>query len=622
MQDSNCHNETTWLQILMQTIALFDLVGDEALTLCDSGFDKGQRFVSVWQGWRQSSRQSKPLHYVGFDPSGLDVAEFAKACSHYPDSVERLALNRAWRTPLPGVSVFEFDDGLIRLTLFHMPLKHAIVQAVARVHLFLLDNNIACLCAQESGFSLFGQIARLSAPGAMVLAAATSHDEQVSVGLKRAGFLCEPLDPRMRVRDAATVSDVESSGFDVTFGLKARLRNTIHHSKQRRSVVREVAVVGGGVAGAGVAYALALRGHSVHVFDAALAHSKQGVHLGHHGAAVTPVVSRDDDYRARLSRAGARLAWQRWRSLPDQARPLKVGTAVIATDDDEQQRLHEALVNGSYPSSWASWSEPCTQNLLPTQKARRPWVHFPEGLMIRPGYLIEALLSHPGIHVHANDIAVIRPAASVSVRWEVCDSKGEVLVRVPEVVLANAGAVPTLLRNSGLEPLPSRLAAMQAIPGQVSYFDAHRFTTSFSQVLDGDGYWLPRLDGLHVGGGTYNLGANQAAVTTAGHAQVIDKISGVFDLMQVPTAEGVMPFDYHEALANAVTGGWAGWRAVVPGRLPVIGELDAYAGLWVACAYGSRGLTWSALAGEIISGMLNDEPLPLERELLRAIAPR
>ena len=608
----------------MQTMALFDLVRDEALTLCDSRFDKGQRFVSVWQAWRQSSCKLKPLHYVGFDPCCLDVAEFARACGHYRGSEERLALNREWRTPLPGISVFEFDDGRIKLTLFHMPLKLAMLQAVARVHLFLLDENIARLCAQESGFSLFGQLARLSARGAMVLAAATSHDEQVSVGLKQAGFLCEPLVPRVRVSDtdSGSASARDPSGFETTFGVKARLRNTINHSRPRRSAVRDVAVVGGGVAGAGVAYALALRGHSVHVFDAALAHSRQGVHLGHHGAAVTPVVSRDDDYRARLSRAGARLAWQRWRSLPDQARPLKVGTAVIATDDDKQQRLQEALANRRYPSSWARWCGPGDQNLLPTQKAGCPWVHFPEGMMIRPGHLIEALLSHPGIQVHTNNIALIRPVASVLARWEVCDLNAEVLACVPDVVLANAGGVPALLRNSGLEPLPSRLAALQAIPGQVSYFDANRFTTAFSHILDGDGYWLPRLDGLHVGGGTYELGANQAAVTAAGHAQVIDKVSGVLDLVQASLAGGVMPPDYHDALVNAVNGGWAGWRAVVPGRLPVIGEIEACPGVWVACAYGSRGLTWSALAGEIIAGMLNDEPLPIERELMRAIAPR
>jgi len=45
-------------------------------------------------------------------------------------------------------------------------------------------------------------------------------------------------------------------------------------------------------------------------------------------------------------------------------------------------------------------------------------------------------------------------------------------------------------------------------------------------------------------------------------------------------------------------------------------------GLWTACALGSRGLCWAALAGELIAAALEDEPMPLERELCRRIAPR
>jgi tRNA 5-methylaminomethyl-2-thiouridine biosynthesis bifunctional protein len=69
-------------------------------------------------------------------------------------------------------------------------------------------------------------------------------------------------------------------------------------------------------------------------------------------------------------------------------------------------------------------------------------------------------------------------------------------------------------------------------------------------------------------------------------------------------------------------GGWAGWRAAVHDRLPVIGQAGRDTGLWLACAYGSRGLTWSALAGDIIGAQMDEEPVPLERDLLGKIAPR
>jgi tRNA 5-methylaminomethyl-2-thiouridine biosynthesis bifunctional protein len=34
--------------------------------------------------------------------------------------------------------------------------------------------------------------------------------------------------------------------------------------------------------------------------------------------------------------------------------------------------------------------------------------------------------------------------------------------------------------------------------------------------------------------------------------------------------------------------------------------------------FGSRGLTWAALAGELLASLIEGEPLPLERELVDA----
>ena len=60
---------------------------------------------------------------------------------------------------------------------------------------------------------------------------------------------------------------------------------------------------------------LALRGWRVTVLDAARA-GGVAAHAGHMAAALTPVVARDDNARARLSRAGSARALARWRDLP------------------------------------------------------------------------------------------------------------------------------------------------------------------------------------------------------------------------------------------------------------------------------------------------------------------
>ena len=63
-------------------------------------------------------------------------------------------------------------------------------------------------------------------------------------------------------------------------------------------------------------------------------------------------------------------------------------------------------------------------------------------------------------------------------------------------------------------------------------------------------------------------------------------------------------------------GGLGGGRL----RGPLVGALDA-PGLYGAFAYGSRGLLWAGLAGELLASLMDGEPLPLEARLAQALAP-
>ena len=97
---------------------------------------------------------------------------------------------------------------------------------------------------------------------------------------------------------------------------------------------------------------------------------------------------------------------------------------------------------------------------------------------------------------------------------------------------------------------------------------------------------------------------------------------GGYVLHEVPGDTGGMTYAGIARNKNPQWPGWAGWRAVVAGRLPQVGPVSHAPGLWLATAYGSRGLTWAALAGEMIAGSLDGEPDILDTDLARQIAPR
>jgi tRNA 5-methylaminomethyl-2-thiouridine biosynthesis bifunctional protein len=81
--------------------------------------------------------------------------------------------------------------------------------------------------------------------------------------------------------------------------------------------------------------------------------------------------------------------------------------------------------------------------------------------------------------------------------------------------------------------------------------------------------------------------------------------------------------------------GHAGVRVATRDHLPMVGPLpdfadpgrsgtplrDALPGLWLATAFGGRGLLWSVLAAELIAAAIEGEPAPVERSLADRLCP-
>jgi len=234
---------------------------------------------------------------------------------------------------------------------------------------------------------------------------------------------------------------------------------------------------------------------------------------------------------------------------------------------------------------------------------------------VEPSALIEGLLCQPGIECRARAVAALRRTEDG--RWQALDARGEALATAGQVVLANARHAGRLLASAaesgGGAPLPAlpRLQAMYSMAGQVSNYRAGDIPSPRC-IVSADGYTLPAAQGRQVAGSTYVLYPEHAELTAEGEREIgrkLDRLLGEDD------APGRLA-------SIAPIGGWAGWRAAVHDRLPLIGQVGRDTGLWLACAYGSRGLTWSALAGDIIGAQMDGEPVPLERDLLGKIAPR
>lgn len=559
--------------------------GRHAFTVCETGFGLGRNFLALWQAWREDPKRCARLHVLSFEAHPFARADMALANEDLPEACRPLArqLAQAWPSLLPGMHRLEFESGAVTLTLAFGRVERMAPQVQASVDAFFFDGFAPRVNPQMWTPALFGQMVRIARPGAM--AASWCTVGQMRRDLRDAGFL-------------VTKTQGFGGGRDLTM---ATLRPGLG---RETADVRgaQALVVGAGPAGSAVACSLADRGLAVTVADPLLAHGPGAAHRGHKAVAVTPLLSHDDDPRARLVRAGVLRALHRWQALDEAARPWRCGSFVIPKNAGQARRQQAALARLRLPEEWACWQ---TAEQVEPRLGRLPegdGLWFDAGQLVRPEPLQQALLAHPGIRLAPLMVGGLFQDDAGN--WKAQGLDG---VSYQHVVLANADGARGLLADF-LQACP-KLAAGRRVGGQVSYYARQPGLPAARAITASEGYWLPAVAGWHTAGSTYWQDAEAVRVTDEGHADIRAKLKTFLDVNE-------------ENGCWQPVGGWAGWRAVVGGRLPVIGEAPGAQGLWTACAFGSRGFTWAALAGDLIAAAVAGEPQLLERDLLAAVRPR
>jgi tRNA 5-methylaminomethyl-2-thiouridine biosynthesis bifunctional protein len=567
--------------------------GRKGFTVCETGFGLGLNFLALWKAWCDDPQRSATLHVISMEAHPFTQEDLSALLARYtpePFAVLAQRLAAQWPALLPGLHRLEFENGAVTLTLCFGGAQVLAPRLSARVDAFFLDGFAPDRNPDIWAEPLLRTLAGLAAPGATVATWACT------------GALRQAL---------------QESGFDVRRepGYGGKWHMTVGEVREQGRAAAapgvdagHAVVVGAGLAGAGIAQALAGRGWRVTVLDAGRALGAPA-HAGHLAAALTPVVARDDNARARLSRAGSQRALARWQGLAGDAAPRVCGTVQVERDAGKSAALAGTLETLAFPSNWVRQVDRDEASALAGLPLARGGVFFAQGMLVQPNRLIDALLATPGVTLLPGQAARVEPSGQ---GWRVLDGQGAELVQAQTVILANAAGARGVLADSGLlDPLP-RVAQMHALTGEVTLVPAAALSGGPRCIVGGEGYLLPDVGAGCVVGSTYVHDAAEARISADGQRVTLAKAAGLLS--------GHFP-DF-DALVPGSLPGWAGWRAVLPGRLPAVGELPHAPGLWLAVGYASRGLSWSALMGDLIAARLAGEPSPLETDLAQLISPR
>ena len=361
-----------------------------------------------------------------------------------------------------------------------------------------------------------------------------------------------PLLARCCKRGTRLVMGDESFAFDPPWNIKKR------HARPPAPPPSRCAVIGAGLCGAAVAYALALRGWQVTVFDqeAAPARAASGLPVG----LAIPSISKDDNPRTQIIRRG------------------------IQFTREHAQRL---LTHG---------------------------IDWDTSGWIKPWRLVQSWLKHPAIHFVGN--TAIQSLHRTEEGWQLAGA--ELNSVFSEVVVANAAECASLLASVLPFPLPVQALHGTMSYGTL----AENIPGLPIQPINGHGSFVVNSAAAQwFAGSTFETNATAAADSTAQHALNMQRLHELFqqwnpDWVQQFEAEwGMNPA---AALNRSpAIGQWTATRCVTPDRMPWVGGIAD--GLWLCVGMGSRGLSLAALCAEWLAAEIGQEPTPLEPKLGRLL---
>jgi tRNA 5-methylaminomethyl-2-thiouridine biosynthesis bifunctional protein len=466
-------------------------------------------------------------------------------------------LANQWPMLVPGMHRLEFESGNVVLTLFFGDIAEGLPQLQLAADAIYLDGFAPAKNPAMWAPPLLRHLGRLAAPGATV--ATWSVAAPVRAALEGAGFSVE-----------------KEKGFgtkrEMLAGHLVRRARDFQKFGDKKAIV-----VGAGIAGAAVSERLAARGWRVTLIERRRGPAEEA--SGNHAGVFHPVVSPDDSLLARITRASFLHLLQHWKKLPG-LEWARCGVLQLARDEAERNSQQRALATLGYPARYAQFD------------VTRGGIWFPEAGWVRPKTLVEGLLSRFHIEKHFEQEV---HALSFEGSWQAKNAQGKTIASAPVVILANAA--------DALRLAPQPAVRLQRVRGQLTLAPA---IPGLDHVLLRGGMVLPGIDGLSVVGASFDIGDEDPQLRADSHAANLARL----EQMLPGTSLGLDP----EKLDGRVA-----FRAVVRDRLPLVGPLGD--GLFGAFAYGSRGLLWAGLCGELIASLLEGEPLPVERKLAAAVDP-
>jgi len=598
-------------------------------TIAELGFGTGLNFLCCWRAWRALAPKALSLHYIACEKFPLKLEALRLALKSWP---ELASLSEQFLAQYPdhshGYHRLHFQDKTlghsITLDLYYgdaeQMLSAQALRESAKVDAWFLDGFAPKLNPQMWSPELLQQLARLSKPGTTL--ASYSVAGTVVRGVKAAGFETKKLKGHGKKRHMLTA--VFSPNPEQASTAMPNAAQWLDLPLDTHRHVKDVVVIGAGLAGCATAYSLACKGFKVLVLE----QSKQIANgaSGNRQAVLQCRLSNADNGNRQFNLQAFLFATRQFAYLQAQHPEINwhaCGVINLESAFKSRQERGGTLNHAAYANDIVHAISGNHGNDVAGLPFEGEANYIPMGGYLNPAQLCHAYLQHPNIRVQLQSKVI--SIEKLEQQWKVSLEDATLAAIVADaVVIANSVAATQLNQTATLPIVPIR--------GQVSYLRANSQSEQLTSVVCGRSYISPSWQGLHSVGASYSKKFDDLALTEEEHQQNFEGIAAYLQSANLDYA--------------SIEGGRASVRATSTDRMPMVGPVPDFAqlqtlyqgsgqdkrknpgrsvpvqeGLYLSVSHGSHGLCNAPLAGEYIASLIANELLPIQSSVVTALHP-
>lgn len=524
----------------------FSALPGGAFRIAELGFGTGLNFLLTAALWARSAPAAANLTYVSVEKHPVEAHDLRRVYAAWPELAPFCEPLLMQYPPLiAGFHTLFFREHNIRLMLLFGDVAEVLPQLTGRFDAWYLDGFSPAKNPAMWEENIFLRIADRTARGGTL--STFSAAGTVRRGLQAAGFTVE-----------------KTEGFGVKRDMTVATLNSAASSPP--SEIKNIAVLGAGIAGASAAFALAHKGFDVTVIER---REKAAAETsGNPLAVVYPKMTIDPSPFGAFHQHGFCFT----RALAIALRlPSWNPCGVLRLDiSEEDARRHGILGSQGYPADYLRYDGGLLQASAGT---------------LSPPEFCHALLDH----------------AKIAMRYSTTVESLKELDGYDAVVIALGPGCKVFQ--------PAAQAPLQSLRGQVTFLKETPVSKKITQVICHEGVIAPALDGIHTIGATFQREEP---------AEVLLRDGDNRENMQ-KLEKNIPGFGFAE---TDIAGGRAGYRITTRDKLPVIGAFPGANHVYCSTAFGAHGMTGAPLAGEIVACLVAGDSLPVPENLTRYLAPK